>query len=131
MRHGNTHQVLRALAAVMTLVLVLAGCGGEREDRFAQPGAPKSSPSGKFVAHAEGTSAVRVTDRNGGDVFQKSYEYATSYRADGIGVVWLSKKDQLWVLVPGGRTSERIEPGPDGIWTATEDELPGEITRLG
>lgn len=121
---------MRMPAAFAALVMVLAGCGGDGEDRFARPGAPKSSPSGKFVAHAESASEVRVTDRNGGDVFRKSYEYATSSRADGIGVVWLSKKDQLWVLVPGD-TSERIEAGPDGVWTAVEAELPREITRLG
>ncbi|RDI27598.1 hypothetical protein [Lentzea flaviverrucosa] len=121
---------MRSLAALVALLLVLTGCGGDGEDRFARPGAPKPSPSGKFVAHAESASEVRVTDRNGGDVFRKSYEYATSSRADGIGVVWLSKQDQLWVLVPGD-TSERIEAGPDGVWKAVEAELPGEITRLG
>ncbi|MBM7864563.1 hypothetical protein [Lentzea nigeriaca] len=122
---------MRVVAALVALLVVLAGCGDDREDRFARPGAPKTSPSGKFVAHAESESEVRVTGRDGGEVFRKSYEYATSYRNDGIGVVWLSTKDQLWVLVPGGRMSERIEPGPDGVWTAVEAELPGEITRLG
>ena len=121
---------MRILAALFAL-LVLTGCGSDREDRFARPGAPKSSPSGNFVAHAESASEVRVTDRNGGEVFKKSYEYATSYRNDGIGVVWMSTKDQLWVLVPGERKSERIEAGPDGVWQAVEAELPGEITRLG
>lgn len=120
---------MRRLAALAAVVALLAGCG-DSEDRFARPGAPRTSPSGKFVAHAESASEVRVTDRNGGDVFRKSYEYATSSRADGIGVVWLSQRDQLWVLVPGD-TSERVEPGPDGVWTAVEAELPGEITRLG
>ncbi|MEV6242208.1 hypothetical protein [Lentzea sp. NPDC051838] len=122
---------MRVLAAFVALLLVLTGCGSDREDRFARPGAPKTSPSGKFVAHAESASEVKVTDRNGGDVFRKSYEYATSYRNDGIGVVWLSTKDQLWVLVPGGRMSERIEAGADGVWTATEAALPDEITRQG
>lgn len=128
-----THRIsrMRTVVATAALLLVLTGCGGDREDRFARPGAPKASPSGEFVAHAESASEVRITDRNGGEVFTKSYEYATSYRADGIGVVWLSTKDQLWVLVPGGRMSERVEPGPDGVWTAVEAELPGEITRLG
>jgi len=120
---------MRAIAGILALLLVLAGCGAE-EDRFARPGAPRSSPSGDFIAHAESASEVRVTDRNGGDVFRKSYEYATSHRADGIGVVWLSKKDQLWVLVPGS-TTERIEPGSDGVWRATTDDLPSEITRTG
>ena len=122
---------MRTPAALVALLLALTGCGSDSEDRFATPGAPKSSPSGKFVAHADSASEVRVTDRDGGEVFRKSYEYATSYRADGIGVVWLSDKDQLWVLVPGGRMSERIEAGQDGVWKATEAELPGEITRLG
>jgi hypothetical protein len=122
---------MRVVAAVVALLLVLTSCGSDREDRFARPGAPKSSPSGKFVAYAESASEVRVTDRNGGEVFKKSYEYATSYRNDGIGVVWMSTKDQLWVLVPGERKSERIEAGPDGVWQAVEAELPGEITRLG
>jgi hypothetical protein len=122
---------MRALAALVALLLVLTGCGDDSEDRFARPGAPKASPSGKFVAHAESASEVRVTDRNGGELFRKSYEYATSYRNDGIGVVWLSTKDQLWVLVPGNRLSERIEAGQDGVWTAVEAELPGEITGLG
>lgn len=122
---------MKVVAALVALLLVLAGCGSDSEDRFARPGSPKTSPSGKFVAHAEGSSEVRVTDRNGGELFRKSYEYATSYRNDGIGVVWLSTKDQLWVLVPGNRMSERIEAGQDGVWTAVEAELPGEITRLG
>ena len=121
---------MRLLTAFAALLLVLTGCGGDREDRFVRPGAPKASPSGKFVAHAESASEVRVTDRDGGEVFRKSYEYATSSRADGIGVVWLSEKDQLWVLVPGD-TSERVEAGPDGVWTAVTAELPREITRLG
>lgn len=120
---------MRLFLGVLALVLALAGCGAE-EDRFARPGAPKSSPSGDFIAHAESASEVRVTDRNGGDVFRKSYEYVTSHRADAIGVIWLSSKDQLWVLVPGS-TNERIEPGPDGVWRAQSDELPREITRSG
>ncbi len=120
---------MRAIAGILALLLVLAGCGDD-EDRFARPGAPRSSPSGNFIAYAESASEVRVTDRNGGDVFRKSYEYATSQRADGIGVVWLSTKDQLWVLVPGS-SNERIEPGPDGVWHATSDDLPSEITRSG
>jgi hypothetical protein len=122
---------VRLLAALAALLVVLTGCGGDREDRFVRPGAPKASPSGNFVAHAESASEVKVTDRDGGEVFRKSYEYATSYRDDAIGVVWLSTEDQLWVLVPGGRTSERVEAGPDGVWRAVEAELPGEITRLG
>ena len=121
---------MRAVAAFAALLLVLTGCGSDREDRFARPGAPKTSPTGKFVAHAESASEVRITDRNGGEMFRKSYEYATSSRADAIGVVWLSTKDQLWVLVPGD-TSERVEAGPTGVWFAVEAELPGEITRLG
>jgi hypothetical protein len=127
-----THGISRGgiVAALAALLLVLTGCGGEPEDRFARPGEPRQSPSGKFVAHAESGSEVRVTDRDGGEVFRKSYEYATSSRADGIGVVWSSQQDQLWVLVPGD-TSERVEAGPDGVWTAVEAELPGEITRLG
>lgn len=124
------HRISRTVAVVVALLLVLTGCGGDREDRFVRPGTPKASPSGEFVAHAESASEVRVTDRHGGEVFRKSYEYATSSRADGIGVVWLSGKDQLWVLVPGD-TSERIEAGPDGVWAAATAELPGEITRLG
>jgi hypothetical protein len=122
---------VKVVAALVALLLVLTGCGSDSEDRFARPGSPRTSPSGKFVAHAEGSSGVRVTDRNGGELFRKSYEYATSYRNDGIGVVWLSTKDQLWVLVPGNRMSERIEAGQDGVWTAVEAELPREITRLG
>jgi hypothetical protein len=122
---------MRVLAALVALLLVLTGCGDDSEDRFARPGRPKASPSGKFVAHAESASELRITDRNGGELFRKSYEYATSYRSDAIGVVWLSTKDQLWVLVPGGRMSERVEAGQDGVWTAVEAELPGEITRLG
>jgi hypothetical protein len=122
---------MRVLAALVALLLVLTGCDSDREDRFARPGAPKTSPSGKFVAHAESASEVRVTDRNGGEVFRKSYEYATSYRNDGIGVVWLSTKDQLWVLVPGNRMSERVEAGENGVWTAVQAELPREITGLG
>ncbi len=121
---------MRTLAALAALVMALSGCADDSGDRFVRPGAPKTSPSGKFVAHTESASEVRVTDRNGGDVFRKSYEYATSSRADGIGVVWLSERDQLWVLVPGD-TSERVEAGQDGVWTAVQAELPGEITRLG
>ncbi|MFD4643602.1 hypothetical protein ACFWN2_40280 [Lentzea sp. NPDC058436] len=128
MTHGISRG--RATVALAALLLALTGCGGEPESWFARPGEPRQSPSGKFVAHAESASEVRVTDRDGGEVFSKSYEYATSSRADGIGVVWLSTKDQLWVLVPGD-TSERIEAGPDGVWTAVEAELPREITRLG
>ena len=114
---------MRIVAAVVALLFLLTGCGSDREDRFARPGAPKSSPSGKFTAHAESASEVRVTDRNGGDVFRKSYEYATSSRADGIGVVWLSEKDQLWVLVPGD-TSECVEAGPDGDHWTVRASLP-------
>ncbi|MEU7480628.1 hypothetical protein AB0A63_31935 [Lentzea sp. NPDC042327] len=125
-----THRFSRLATAVLALLLVLTACGDDRQDRFASPGAPKTSPSGKFVAHAESASEVRVTDRNGGDVFRKSYEYATSHRADGIGVVWLSSADQLWVVVPNDGT-ERIEAGPDGEWRATKAELPREISRLG
>ncbi len=125
-----THRTSRPLARILALLLALTACGDDRQDRFASPGAPKTSPSGDFVAHAESASEVRVTDRDGDDVFRKSYDYAGSQRADAIGVVWSSAEDQLWVLVPNVGT-ERIEPGPDGEWRAVQDDLPSDITRLG
>ncbi|MFD4670652.1 hypothetical protein ACFWNN_13000 [Lentzea sp. NPDC058450] len=123
-----THGISRPRVLALAAVLFLGACSGEQQ--FVSPGDPQSSPSGNFVAHAENDSEVRVTDRDGGEVFRKTYEHDRVYEGDGVGVVWLSGKDQLWVIVPRGG-AERVEAGPDGKWTAVADELPGEITRMG
>ncbi|GLY49676.1 hypothetical protein [Lentzea sp. NBRC 102530] len=121
MTHGISRLALAAL-------LLLGACGSEQQ--FASPGDPQPSPSGNFVVHAESDSEVRVTDRDGAEVFRKTYAHDRVYEGDGVGAVWLSGKDQLWVIVPRGG-AERVEAGPDGRWTAVPDELPGEITRMG
>lgn len=123
--------VMRAIVAVLLLALV--ACGSQ-EDRFVRPGVPRTSPSGNYVAHTEsvsGKTVLLITNPAGDELYRDSLEYWTSERNDGVGVLWLSDRDQLWLLVPGS-THQRVEPDAQGAWHRVADsELPEEIKRLG
>jgi hypothetical protein len=95
-------------SASLVLVVVLGGCGifgrsSSRDDRFVRANAPRTSPSGGFTASIQSgpvqngveTSVVVITDGSGKEVFHDSYAYSNRH---GVGVTWLSTKDQLWIL---------------------------------
>jgi hypothetical protein len=130
--------------SIMVLV-VAAGCGmfgrgGKSQDRFVRPGAPRTSPTGAFVATVEekqGPDSVKtwttvVTDKDGAEVFRDGYAYSTRH---AVAVTWLSTKDQLWILSSDVGTAH-IEPGPDGKWVKTsitpqtKADVPQEISDL-
>lgn len=119
-------------AVVLLLVLALVSCSPA--DRFVRPGAPKASPSGKYVAHTEsvnGGTVLLITDKAGNELYRDSLAYRTSERNDGVGVLWLSDRDQLWLLTPG-ETHQRVEPDEHGDWSRKPDsQLPEEIKQLG
>src|SRR5688572_16719902 len=96
------------LVAVAAVTAVLAGCaalfGGDRTDqRFARPEEPCTSPSGQFVARVDlgpeqngvPTWIAVITDRKGQEVFRDSDAYSSRH---GVGITWLSGKDELWLL---------------------------------
>ena len=132
------------VATSVALVLVLAGCSifgrsGGRQDRFARPGAPRTSPSGAYIAsvvpgppeNGVDTLVVVITDGSGLEVFRDDYAYSTRH---GVGVTWLSDRDQLWILSADvGHSYVEIR---DGRWTKvditpeTSDSVPGEIADL-
>jgi hypothetical protein len=131
-------------AASVALVLVLAGCAifgrsGGRQDRFARPGSPRPSPSGAYIAsvvpgppeNGVDTLVVVITDQSGHEVFRDDDAYSTRH---GVGVTWLSDRDQLWILSADvGHSYVEIR---DGRWAKvditpeTTASVPGEIASL-
>jgi len=114
--------------------------GRSKDDRFVRPDAPRSAPSGEFTASVENgpgqngvkTWIVVIKDRGGREVFRDDYRYSTRH---GVGVTWLSNRDQLWILSSDvGRAY--VERGADGVWTKTKitpetrKSVPEEIDRL-
>ena len=140
MRPGRTWLV----AASVALVLVLTGCAifgrsGGRQDRFARPGAPRTSPSGEYIASVVAgppengveTLVVVITDRSGREVFRDDDAYSTRH---GVGVTWLSDRDQLWIL--SADVGHSYVEAQDGRWTKVDitpestASIPGEIADL-
>jgi hypothetical protein len=131
--------------ALLALVMSLAGCGtsgrsNERQDRFVGAGKPRTSPSGQFVASVKdgpeqngvATWIVVIATSSGSVVFQDDQAYS---RRHGVGVTWLSNRDQLWILSSdvgtahvdqvGGATWVKTRITPD-----TANTVPEEIARL-
>jgi hypothetical protein len=137
--------MIRRLPLVsLAVVLLLAGCSmfgrsTDRQDRFVRPGAPRTSPSGTFTAsvvpgprqNGVDTLVVVITDRAGAEVFRDDYAYSSRH---GVGVTWLSDRDQLWILSSDVGTSY-VEP-TGGRWTKvaitpeTRADIPAEIDKL-
>ncbi|MEJ7630703.1 MAG: hypothetical protein WKF54_14035 [Nocardioidaceae bacterium] len=120
---------MRTMIVLITAALtvsVLAGCsvlfGDARSapDRFAQPGHPVASPSGKFVARVDiepeqngvETWIVVIDDVSGRKVFRDTDAYSSRH---GVGITWLSGADELWLLSSDIGTSS-VARGPDGGW---------------
>lgn len=134
------------LGLSILVVVVTAGCGmfgrgGKAQDRFVRPGAPRTSPTGAFVASVEetdsGSGSVKtwttvVVNASGAEVFRDTYAYSTRH---ALAVTWLSTKDQLWILSSDVGTAH-IEPATDGKWVKTaitpqtRPDIPEEISDL-
>ncbi|MGH3937378.1 MAG: hypothetical protein ACRDTG_01885 [Pseudonocardiaceae bacterium] len=128
------------------LTAVLAGCaalfGSDRvNERFARPEHPRTSPSGQFVAHVEFgpeqngvlTWVVVITDRGGHEVFRDNYAYSSRH---GVGITWLSGKDQLWLLSSDVGTSS-VQQDAGSTWRKEyprlghfDQDVPPEIREL-
>jgi hypothetical protein len=130
--------------ATLLLVTVVAGCGilgrsSGGTDRLVEPGTPRTAPSGRFVAsvvdgpeqNGVPTQVVVISDDKGTEVFRDDYAYSTRH---GVGVVWLSGRDQLWLLSSDVGTAY-VEQGDSGwvktaITPETRDQIPAEIAEL-
>jgi hypothetical protein len=138
---------MRMTIVIVAVATVLAGCtalfGGDRgaEQRFARPGQPQTSPSGKFVAQADlgpeqngvPTWVVVITERDGREVFRDSEAYSSRH---GVGITWRAGTDELWVLSSDVGTSS-VRRGADGNWSKEyprpghyEQDVPAEIREL-
>ena len=126
---------------------VLAGCvalfGGDRsaDDRFARPEHPRTSPSGEYVARVDlgpeqngvPTWIVVIIDSAGREVFRDDAAYSTRH---GVGITWLSSKDELWLLSSDVGTSY-VQQDSDGVWSKEyprpghfNEDVPAEIREL-
>jgi RHS repeat-associated protein len=138
LRHGRS-------AAWLALVASLAGCtghsrSGQSQDRFVRADAPRTSPSGKFVAsfrdgpaqNGVPTWIVVIKDTTGHVVFDDGYAYS---RRHGVGATWLSTGDQLWILSSDVGTAH-VDPVDGGGWVKTSitpdtvASVPEEIQKL-
>lgn len=126
----------RAVAAAAAATTLAAGCA---DSRFASPDTPKKSPSGEYSASAEfgpeqggvKTWIATIRDRSGALVFRDNYAYSTRH---GVGITWLSRRDQLWLL-SGDVGTSHVDRNPDGTWTKTDltpettETIPDEIAE--
>lgn len=109
-------------------------------ERFVRLDAPKRSPSGAFTAYvvpgpvqnSVKTLIPVIRDSNNIEVFHDTEAYSTRH---GVGVTWLSTKDQLWIL-SGDVGDAYVELGADGAWHKTrltpemKNPIPSEIEKL-
>jgi hypothetical protein len=121
--------------------LVLAGCPSREAERFVRPGSPRSSPSGAFTASLQAGAeqdgvamwVVVIAQADGAEVFRDNHAYSARH---GVGVTWLSARDQLWILSADegnayvqksndGRSWVKVMLGP-----SNRDSVPEEIARL-
>ncbi|MGQ0773355.1 MAG: hypothetical protein ACT4NY_02885 [Pseudonocardiales bacterium] len=135
------------IIAAITVAGVLAGCtalfGADRgaDERYARPGQPQTSPSGKFVAHAEfgpeqngvQTWIVVITERDGREVFRDTEAYSSRH---GVGITWRTDADQLWILSADVGTSY-VQHNTDGTWSKEyprldhyDEDVPAEIREI-
>lgn len=140
--------MIRQLAIAALIACLLSGCGlfgggaSRNDDRFARPDHPKDSPSGQYSVSVDlgpnqngvDTWVAVVRDKaTGAEVFRDSYAYSSRH---GIGITWLSSRDQLWLLSSDVGTAH-VDWQPDGTWTKTSiypetvGDIPEEITALG
>lgn len=139
--------MIRQLATALLIAVILSGCeilgGGpsRHDDRFAAPDHPKESPSGQYAASvamgpnqngADTWVAVIQDNATGAKVFRDSYAYSSRH---GVGITWLSSRDQLWLLSSDVGTSH-VDRQPDGTWVRTNiypestRDVPEEINAL-
>lgn len=140
--------MIRRLATMLLIAGLLSGCGilgsplSRDDDRFARPGHPKDSPSGRFTVSVgmgpkqngvETWVAVIRDNATDSEVFHDSYAYSSRH---GLGITWLSSRDQLWLLSSDVGTSH-VDQQPDGTWVKTTinpetvSDIPEEIEAVG
>jgi hypothetical protein len=77
------------------------------------------------------TLVVVIKDASDAEVFHDDYAYSSRH---GVGVTWLSNRDQLWILSADVGTSYVEQRG--GTWTKvgitpeTRGDIPPEIVQL-
>ncbi|WP_307856949.1 hypothetical protein [Mycolicibacter acidiphilus] len=138
--------MIKYTVAAAAVVALLAGCGlfgksDRTNDRFARPGHPQASPSGSYTAAAEygpdenGVKtwiAIIRDKKSGAEVYHGTEAYSSRH---GVGITWLSTKDQLWLLSTDVGDAY-VDRGHDGTWTktqitpATVKDIPPEIAAL-
>jgi hypothetical protein len=142
--------IFLAVTVALTVLSATTGCGlfgiggsdsqrGNQDDRFVVLDQPRRSPSNEYVAsviagavqNGVETRVVVVSDSAGKEVFHDDTPYSTRH---GIGVTWLSTKDQLWILSGDIGTSYVQSDG--STWTKTSiapetrQDVPEEIQDL-
>ena len=129
-----------AFLIVVGILLLLHRSTRDME-RFVRPDKAKRSPSGAFIAsfrpgpeqNGVATWVVVIADTDGSEVFRDDRAYSARH---GVGVTWLSVRDQLWILSSdiGDGYVERREDA--GTWTKVmlgpenRDGVPEEVRQL-
>ena len=110
-------------------------------ERFVRHDRPRLSPSGAFTASLQpgpeqngvATWRVVIAEAGGAELFRDEQVYSARH---GVGVTWLSTRDQLWILSAdvGDAFVERRDNGNSWdkiLLTPTSGPLvPEEIARL-
>ena len=104
-----------------------------------RPGAPRASPSGRYSAALVSgprqsgveTLVVIIRDASRAEVYRDERAHSARH---GVGVTWLTGRDQLWILSADLGTSYVQDLG-DGwqrvaITPETRDSVPAEIASL-
>jgi hypothetical protein len=125
---------MRTLAAVITLAVLLAGCGDEQKPMSAARPAPSADPlfeamrqvvetryrknaSDEFVAQIMSASVMQATDLNGDGKPERLVD--VQYRMDSTGnrgFFVLGQKDGAWAVIGemGGDTFRVLKSSPGG-----------------
>jgi hypothetical protein len=142
--------IILAVTVALTVLTTMTGCGlfgigqsdsarGRYDERFVLLNRPHKSPSGQYIAsviagpdqNGVATRVVVISDSAGKEVFHDDMPYSVRH---GLGVTWLSTKDQLWILSGDIGTSYLQSDG--STWTRTSitpettKDIPEEIQDL-
>lgn len=131
-RHGMLSRRSVLGMAAGSAALLMTGCTGRAADeRMAQVGGPRESPSGEVTATVvEDGEVLRpvILDASGTELWRDDLDHVERYAP---GVLWEKDADVLWILsTDHGNASVRQDSAGSWVKTMGSDGMPEDVAEL-